>query len=174
MIKVIKTTCNVVRNVVFALAVVVLICAVLCMVLQIKPGIVISGSMEPEIGVGSVIFIDKKDKDIEVGDIIAFERGGAMVTHRVVDITEQGYVTKGDNNESVDASQVVESELVGTTFFSIPKIGYALRWMSTKTGMIVVATICICIILLGFITPQDTSEKKKKGKKEDLETEDGC
>ncbi|ERH05318.1 MAG: signal peptidase I, archaeal type [Halonotius sp. J07HN4] len=46
--------------------------------------------------------------DIEVGDVILFKSqelgGGELTTHRVNDVTDEGYITKGDANPFTDQS----------------------------------------------------------------------
>ena len=45
---------------------------------------VVSGSMEPEIPVGSVIYVKAAEPEtVEAGDIIAFVQNGSVITHRV-------------------------------------------------------------------------------------------
>lgn len=72
-------------------------------VLPVRPSYATSGSMAPAIDEGDAYFVVDADA-IERGDIITFysvQRNG-YVTHRVVDRTAEGYVTKGDNNPSTD------------------------------------------------------------------------
>ena len=64
---------------------------------------VVSGSMEPSIPIGSVIYVKTVDPvDITKGDVIAFQSGDSVIMHRVVDnkIVEGTFVTKGDANEA--------------------------------------------------------------------------
>lgn len=133
------------------LSITVIIIAASCLVLQYKPAIVVSGSMEPMIKTGSLLLVDKKDKNIEIGDVIAYKNHNMEVSHRVVEITSNGYVTKGDNNDNVDFYQVRESDITGTVIFSIPKLGYALDWVRSTQGIIVIATICTGCILMGLL-----------------------
>ena len=45
---------------------------------------VVSGSMEPEIPVGSVVYVKAaRPEEVEAGDVIAFNKGGSVITHRV-------------------------------------------------------------------------------------------
>ena len=62
-----------------------------------------SGSMEPVISEGD-LYVVIESSDVKQNDIIAFEsqRFDEYVTHRVVDVTDEGYVTKGDANPSTD------------------------------------------------------------------------
>ena len=65
--------------------------------------IVRGGSMEPAVGVGSVIIIDRDARDPVVGDIVSFrEANGSIITHRVVAADAGTYETKGDANDVAD------------------------------------------------------------------------
>ncbi len=132
----------------------------------VTPYVVLSGSMEPNIKVGSVCFINKnvKYEKIKEKDVIAFKTGdGVLVTHRVVNKTEKGFITKGDANSSEDAVAVTEGNYVGKNIFSIPKAGIVVRIIQSKTGKIVFGTLIVIMIAAGFLLGED---KKKKPKKE--------
>jgi len=148
---VIKQIYKVFTGAMAALAVIVLLIAAICIVMQFKPAIVVSGSMEPTIRTGSFMLIDKKDKDIEIGDIIAFINNDMQVSHRVVELTNDGYVTKGDNNENVDFCPVSLDKVTGTVFFTIPKLGYVLDWVISVQGIISIITICIVFSLIDIL-----------------------
>lgn len=80
---------------------------------------VYSDSMEPAIGQGDGYVIGPAG-DITPGDILVFdsEQRDEYVTHRVAAVTDDGYITKGDNNPSTDQAVghpvVAESNVVGT------------------------------------------------------------
>jgi len=148
---VIKQIYKVFTGAMAALAVIVLLIAAICIVMQFEPAIVVSGSMEPTIRTGSFMLIDKKDKDIEIGDIIAFINNDMQVSHRVVELTNDGYVTKGDNNENVDFCPVSPDKVTGTVFFTIPKLGYVLDWVISVQGIISIITICIVFSLIDIL-----------------------
>ena len=75
--------------------------------------------------------------EVEVGDVILFQSqelgGGELTTHRVVDITDEGYITQGDANpftdQSSDEPPVSEGQIrsvalqVGGEIVSIPGLG---------------------------------------------------
>ncbi len=79
---------------------------ILFFIFNVRPVIVVSGSMEPEIATGSLAFIDGDLKAPDIEDIIAYKSGENIVTHRVVDMKDGGYVTKGDANEVADPALV--------------------------------------------------------------------
>lgn len=102
---------------------------------------VTSESMSPTIeeGDGFVAVPDQVAGDIEEGDVIVFEAqeldGGGLTTHRVVDETEEGYITRGDANPFVDQDgsepPVTEDRIVGVAVqvrgnvITIPELGTA-------------------------------------------------
>lgn len=98
-----------------------------------QPYVVLSGSMEPLIHTGSLVYIDSRDKDVQTDDIIAYERNDISVVHRVIEVTEEGYRTKGDANSTRDMGKVTESQVLGKYLFSIPAAGYLLSWIGSHT-----------------------------------------
>ena len=130
--KVIKAT----ENILFMIAVIIMVCALICQIAGIKPVVVMSGSMEPAIKTGSLALIDKSGRDIYKNDVISFTAGDMLVTHRVIEITEQGYRTKGDNNEDADAGIVGKSSVEGKVLFSIPGLGKFLKTIVLPAGIV--------------------------------------
>ncbi len=126
------------------------------------PYVVLSGSMEPTIKTGSVCFINKHasyDK-IKEKDIIAFRlKSGTLVTHRVVDITNEGIITKGDNNEDKDDVITTKNNFVGKNAFWIPKLGYLVVLFQSTKGKIIFITYIILLLIAGLLFGED---KKKE------------
>lgn len=137
--------------------------------IKIRPFVVESGSMEPKIHVGSVCFVNQhaKYEDLKKGDIIAFNASSSMrVTHRVVNISEEGLTTKGDANDVEDMLKVQKFMLIGKTLFSIPKVGYFIKFIQSPKGMISLGVAIIVIVLLEiiFASSENKEEEKKKTK----------
>ena len=102
-----------------------------------------TGSMEPtlEPGDGFVAIPSPIAGDIEEGDVIVFEaqnlHGGGLTTHRVVDETEAGYITRGDANPFTDQDgqepPVTEGQIVAKAWqvngevVVIPGLGMAVE-----------------------------------------------
>lgn len=88
-----------------------------------------SNSMHPTYDRGDAIIFKKVDPEsIEVGDILTFTKEDKIITHRVVKrfYSKKGYCfnTKGDNNETQDAFNTCESNVLGKVTFSFKYIGY--------------------------------------------------
>ncbi|HWQ16619.1 MAG TPA: signal peptidase I [Sulfolobales archaeon] len=105
---------------------------------NIVPLVVISGSMEPTISMGDIALVVKirNPSEVRVGDIIAFWNENQIVIHRVVGITENGFITKGDALPSPDPFIVEKNTVIGKAIGSIPKIGWITIIMrSTPEGL---------------------------------------
>ena len=117
----------------------------------IMPFIVQSGSMEPVVHTGSVVFTDTNDRDAKVGDIISYkiQEGDeeVMVLHRVVAIDGDNITTKGDANEAIDGVAVTKSMVVGKYVFAIPQIGFLLAKLTTKVKIVIIAWLFILIVI---------------------------
>lgn len=78
-----------------------------------------SSSMEPALAVGQAVVTTSDYQDLQVGDIIVFSyvESSSYKCHRIVEINEVDgqtrYVTKGDNNNSVDAGYVTVENILG-------------------------------------------------------------
>jgi signal peptidase I len=117
--------------------------------LGVRPLIVESGSMSPSIGAGAVALARPVDSaDLMVGDIVSVRAPtGSRVMHRVAAIARDGGDTeltlRGDANEEPDD----ETYLVGSgdtaekVFFSVPELGYAVVWLSTPAGLLLVGAL---------------------------------
>lgn len=143
-----------------AVGAIVLFLAVGAFVIQAFPAlvgvdyalVVQSGSMEPALETGSVVFVEEVPPEtIEEGDIITYrDDGGNLITHRVVEIhqaqTSMRFSTKGDNNENSDPEPVYRDEFVGEVTFNIPLIGYVVAFGQTRLGwavMVMVPTLLL-------------------------------
>lgn len=121
----------------------------LIVILDINPYVIVSGSMESELPVGSVCLVDCQQKEPEVGDIISYKAQDAIITHRVIEKTDDGCITKGDNNSVADPGIVKPKQIFGTVICSIPKVGYAVMFMRTLKGIMLIAIGAVCFGLIG-------------------------
>ncbi|MBE5911489.1 class B sortase [Pseudobutyrivibrio sp.] len=149
------------------IAVVILACLPLAVpkVLGYQSFNVISGSMEPEISVGSIVYVKEAAfEEIAEGDIIAFESGASVVTHRVQSVNQESrlFTTKGDANNTEDFTPVAYVNVIGKVRAHFPIIGNVATWLSESVGKIVAV-----IILLAGAALSAFGEKKEKKSAED-------
>ena len=133
----------------------------------IKPLVVLSGSMEPEIREGDLAISKTVDPaSLKVGDIISFKEGSAIVTHRIVQLTtkdgQPAFVTKGDANNVHDGNAITYSQVEGIYVFSIGKIGYLAMFMQTPVGMLVFVGVPVCGFIIYDVVRRRLADKKEK------------
>lgn len=127
---------------------------------------VISGSMEPTYSVGDLIYVKEVDvNEIEVGTPITFVLNEDLVvaTHRVVEIDAQNqhFYTKGDANDTADASPVHFNNVIGVPKFAIPKLGYVSDFVQNPPGTFIAVGVCAALIIIVFV-PDMVGKKKKE------------
>ena len=124
---------------------------------------VLSGSMEPGIPVGAVVY-DRafSGKTLEKGAVVTYELSPeTLVTHRVISVDQknQTVITQGDANNVADASPVAWQQIVGVYAFHVPYLGYISIYAKTPVGIAVVCGVLIVLILLTFLP--DIFEEEK-------------
>lgn len=98
-----------------------------------EPYIVLSGSMEPVIQTGSVVYIRQADGPLKEGDIIGYMAGDMPVVHRIIGRGENGWITQGDANEIPDMNEVADGQVLGRFSIAIPKAGYLISDIRSHT-----------------------------------------
>ena len=96
--------------------------------------VIATDSMTGELNKGDVaIYEQYEDQFIQKGQVIAFEKDGSVVVHRVVNIEIINgitrYYTKGDVNEDRDAGFITGGQIIGLVDHKLPFLGYPTLWM---------------------------------------------
>lgn len=150
--------------------------------------VVVSGSMEPNLLRGDLLFLKGKNPatiksgtiEGKEGDIIVFDARtlpdwinppGDPIVHRVIDKTyDNGWLfrTKGDANPTPDGGWVPESRILGVVCGRIPYIGWV-KILLTDSGLlipllVIVSALLIISIIWDIVKKEDVEVKgKKKG-----------
>ena len=123
------------------------------MVLGRGYAVTVSGSMEPAIEIGDIVWVKQKSS-YDVGDIIVFvdkdSPNKSLVTHRITEVTDKGYVTKGDNNNTVDTSVVEPLYVKGQVEYLIHYFGSTLLFMQKPAGMFLAILLALLLIELPY------------------------
>ena len=141
-----------------------------------KPLIVLSGSMEPSIMTGDMVFVKETDPDsLKVGDVIAYKSGSAVVTHRIVEVkSENGetrYVTQGDANNAADQSLVKPADVEGIYQRRVAGAGNLAMFMQTTTGMILFVVCPLVLFVLWDVIRRQLESRKEVSRTKELEME---
>ena len=130
--------------------------------------IVTGSSMEPNIKPGDVIIVKETDlNNIEIGDIITYDRGSIRITHRVIDKRvsdgDVSFITKGDATEGPDLRPVSADSVLGEMMFKIPMMGYVILYAGTLYGFIALVIIP-SVLLIAIELKKIFTNKNKKNK----------
>lgn len=98
---------------------------------------VVTPSMGTAMPVGSLtVTVPAAVDDISVGDVVTTRlQNGATRTHRVIEETEAGLLTKGDLNKGTDAGATTDRNLVGRMEFNVPVLGWLVQMIPWIAGM---------------------------------------
>ncbi len=124
-----------------------------------------SGSMEPNLPVGSLIYVKPAvPEELSEGEIIAFWRGDSVVTHRLVEnrSLEGDFVTKGDANQEEDLNTVPYANLVGVVTCHIPYLGQMLVVYTSTVGKIYVICFAACGAMLNVLAGRIRDRAKEQ------------
>ena len=105
-----------------------------------------SGSMEPNISINDLLII-KGNASYQENEIITYvSPRGSLVTHRVKEVLEEGYITQGDANNVAD-EEIPKQRVLGKVIFITPGVGAFLYWILSPVGII----LLVCILLLVWL-----------------------
>ena len=113
----------------------------------IRSFVVMTGSMSPALPVGSMVFTARQNS-YNIGQIITFKRGGISVTHRILDIQNSQFITKGDANNTPDSQKVNQADIIGHDVAVVPFIGRLTGFIKTPLGFILLLGIPTLLFVL--------------------------
>lgn len=148
--------------------------------------VVISGSMEPTIHKGDLLFVMGTDaenikngtEEDKKGDVIVFNAPwiGAPqepIVHRVVNKYQVGdiwyFETKGDANSFPDPYPVPESNIIGVVIGGIPYIGWVKIFL-TDSGLLIPLLVLISALLIISIVRDIIKGEDEEQDKKDLDS----
>lgn len=112
-----------------------------------------TGSMAPVLEPGDAVLLHRVDPEtLRLGDVITYrtENGkDVTITHRMIEVAPDGWITtQGDENAVADAP-IDPSRVIGRAEQRYPNAGFALDFMRSKPGLIVLvyapATVLIAL-----------------------------
>lgn len=129
-----------------------------------------TGSMAPTYDIDTMIVVKKTDpSQIKENDVITFYStdpalDGSLNTHRVVAVSQENgqytYVTKGDNNNVVDAYDVSSDNLLGKVVGSSMILGKLSRLCANPLVFIPIILVPLAIILISNLVRTVTYTRK--------------
>ncbi|CAI3426490.1 signal peptidase I [Enterococcus cecorum] len=113
---------------------------------------VLSNSMRPTFSAGDYV-VDKivPYNSIKQGDVISYHIDGhTIVTHRVKEVTDKGFIMQGDANNAQDAFTVTKDHFIGKMIFMIPMLGRLPELLLNPILWLAGAVLILGIIIYGI------------------------
>ncbi len=172
-----KLITSIISKVIYGVCALVLLCVASFFLLPHVPGfgtldvkIVKSGSMEPNIMTGGIVFI-REAPAYQIGDVITFKGNGSSVptTHRIIGTEMVGnktfFVSKGDANEERDNDLVSPKSIIGKVLFTAPYVGFLLDFSRKPLGFALLIGVPALLIVIDeiekiWLALRDTKKKK--------------
>lgn len=159
----IKTTLSNIFTVLCCVVIVIGIVSLVGVIIGIRPFVMISESMHPEVPKNSLVLLDTRSKtdDVAVGDNVAYLLGKVEAMHKVVSVDEGELVVASlaDNGEST----VTVSTYLGRQVLAVPGVGGWIR--SVLNYKWIVVAIAVALIIIGCI-PRKAQKMKPDQKVE--------
>ena len=128
--------------------------------------VVLSGSMEPTLSKGDLIFVKETDT-VKVGDIVVYQAPGELIVHRVIALDGQTVTTQGDANNIAD-EPFPAAEIKGVVWFHIPAIGTAVDALKTPIGTVLVLILALVLVEMSFRKQKNADEKELEAVKDEI------
>ncbi len=119
--------------------------------------VVLTGSMLPVISPGDLLVIRERPAYHE-NDIITYDWGRSLVTHRIVGVEDGYFRTKGDSNNVADAKLVAPAQVHGRVVARIPGVGRLFLFLRSPLGILILVIAGILIIELPYLKPRHHDE----------------
>jgi signal peptidase I len=122
--------------------------------------VVEGASMEPGLHQGDLALV-RAGHEPGVGDVVLYRDPalGVRVLHRVIRVEEGRLVIQGDANDFVDDARPRPSEVIGSLWFSVPRVGSALLWLRQPIHAALLAFILTIVALAGGGAARERTEE---------------
>lgn len=105
-----------------------------------------SNSMAPTITTNDLIIV-KITKDVDKNDVITYEEGKDLITHRIISKKGKIYTTKGDSNNEEDKA-INKSQVIGKVIKILPNYGV---WYKVLTTPKIIFLICLTLFSFSLV-----------------------
>lgn len=124
---------------------------------------------------GAVVYVKQIDiSELKSGNRVTYKLNdsGEIATNTIqsVDLEKGLFYIKdkelsyGDNLSSDELVPFTVDSIIGKTLFTVPLLGYAVDYISTKTGFAVLLAVVAFFIITAFVTASPSVKSKRSNK----------
>lgn len=118
-------------------------------------------SMKPAINIDDIVFVSINNSGLKKDDIIAYYDNDYVITHRLISITDDSYITLGDNSDS-GIEHVNKDQILGKVIY-VWRFG---TWKKTMTSPQVYILILITLMFGSFTILEFKKDEINKRRKD--------
>ncbi len=108
--------------------------------------------------------------EVELYDVVAYKADdGTIIVHRIIEIDEDGYITRGDANAASDTGVTYDGHLSYEDILGhyegsrVPGIGSIIVFLQSNAGIITIVSILYCFLMFDwFSTRYDRAIERRK------------
>ncbi len=124
--------------------------------------------MKDDISKNDLIIVKEvEDKDLQDGDIIAYEVNGKIRINKIMYYEQEEYTTKSNKNYYPDIEKTAINKIVGKNIVNIPFLGLVLELLQSKIAS--VFTLLFLIVIFSYNRYMYTKKKERGRKKREIE-----
>lgn len=116
-----------------------------------------TGSMGDAIHIGDWIIV-KKTPTVKLNDIVTYEKNNEFITHRVIEVYKNSYVTKGDANTGKDDT-INKDQIVGVVVKVLPGFGIIRK---TLFNPVVLIALIITLVIFDYALKGNKKDGQSK------------
>ena len=136
-----------------------------------RPYTVLSGSMEPAIGTGDIVVVERiSPPQARIGDVVTFSdphSSGRLITHRVRSSRRRGrrvdFVTKGDANNTVERWRIPADGVISRVRYRVPEVGRLALLTRRRGGLVVLVLVPLLLLAIHEIARIWRPQKESTG-----------
>jgi len=124
--------------------------------------IIHGNSMEPKFHTGDLVLV-RKSLSYQVGDIVTYwdDSMASYTIHRIIDIKQDRFILKGDNNWWIDPVKPDQEDIIGKLWIHLPKIGKTMEWLRSPINFALIVALAGGILMTGKILNPKSNRKKE-------------
>ncbi len=119
-------------------------------------GVVMSGSMEPELSVDDVIIVKKCD-NYNVGDTVVYQDGRTLIVHKIIEENGDTVVTQGTANNTPD-EPITLSAVKGKVIRSISGLGILVKVIKSPAVTLFMLAAAVYLLYRSYQREKENNE----------------
>lgn len=123
-------------------------------------GVVVTGSMEPELSIDDVIVV-KSAPTYRVGDVVVYQQRNILVVHKIIAVDGTSVTTQGTANNVADAPIHV-SAIKGRVWFHIDGAGRVVAWLRSPIGSLIVLAFAAWMLVKSYADENREAQAKRE------------